>query len=110
MLGLRLSLPMSALVPSSIPSSINSYERLMLWCAQCLQSTTNGLQVNAVTGEAQVPAAQVQITKTADNVDRAICIVYLPVDVNALNSASAKTWMAAQDLSSTTPHTNMLSN
>lgn len=82
----------------------------MLWCAQALQSTTNGMQVNAVSGEAQVPLAQVQITKTADNVDRAVCIVYLTVDVNGLNSATQKTWMAATDLTLAVPHSNLLSN
>lgn len=101
---------MAALTLANIPSSINTYERLLLWAAQCCQSIANGLEVNAVSGESQVPLAAVQITKTADNVDRAICVVYLPVDVNALNSPTQKTWMAAQDIASTGPHTNLLSN
>jgi hypothetical protein len=101
---------MAALTLASIPSSINTYERLLMWAAQCCQSIGNGLEVNAVSGEAQVPLAQVQITKTADNVDRAIVVVYLPVDVAALNSPTAKTWMAAQDIAATAPHTNLLSN
>lgn len=57
-----------------------------------------------------MPLAQVQIAKTADNIDRAICVVYLPVDYAALNSSTAKTWMAAQDISAATPHSNLLSN
>jgi hypothetical protein len=101
---------MAALTLASIPSSINTYERLLMWAAQCCQSISNGLQVNAVAGESQVPLAQVQVAKTADNIDRAICVVYLPVDMDALNSPTAKTWMAAKDISATAPHSNLLSN
>jgi hypothetical protein len=57
-----------------------------------------------------VPLAQVQVAKTADNVDRAILVVYLPVDYEALNSSTEKTWMAAEDISLAAPHTNLLSN
>jgi hypothetical protein len=101
---------MAALTLANIPSSINTYERLLLWAAQCCQSIGNGQQVNAVSGEAQVPLAAVQITKTADNVDRAIVVVYLPVDFDALNNPSQKTWMAAEDIANTAPHSNLLSN
>jgi hypothetical protein len=101
---------MAALSLASIPSNINTYERLAMWAAQCCQSISNGLQVNAVSGEAQVPLAQVQIAKTADNVDRAILVVYLPVSTDDLNDPDQKTWMAAQAISSTAPHANLLSN
>lgn len=101
---------MTALNLANIPNQINSYERLLMWVTQCLQATTNGLQVSAVVGEGPVPAASVQIAKIADNTDRAICVVYLPVDYVALNSASAKTWMAAQDMATAAPHSNLLSN
>lgn len=101
---------MTALTLANIPSGINTYERLAMWVSQCLQSTSNGAEVNAVPGEESVPLAQVQIAKTADNVDRAICVLYLPVDYAALNSSTAKTWMAAQDVSSAAPHSNLLSN
>lgn len=101
---------MAALDLATIPSNINTYERLAMWAAQCCQSISNGLQVNAVSGEAQVPLAQVQIAKTADNIDRAILVVYLPVDVDALNDPAQKTWMAAEDISATAPHSNLLTN
>jgi hypothetical protein len=81
-----------------------------MWAAQCCQSIANGGETNAVTGVESVPTAQVQISKTADNVDRAICVVYLPIDYPALNSSSEKSWMAAKDLGTATPHTNLLSN
>jgi hypothetical protein len=101
---------MSALSLGTIPSGINTYERLAMWVCQCLQSTANGVEVNAVPGAESVPLAQVQIAKTADNVDRAILVVYLPVDYEALNSSTQKTWMAAEDISLAAPHTNLLSN
>jgi hypothetical protein len=101
---------MTALNLANIPNSINSYERLLMWCAQALQSTTNGLQVNPVAGDGPVPAASVQIAKIADNTDRAIVVVYLPIDFPALNSPTAKTWMAASDMATAAPHSNMLSN
>ena len=101
---------MAALTLANIPSSINTYERLLMWVAQCCQSIANGVEINAVPGTESVPLAQVQIAKTADNVDRAICVVYLPVDYEALNSSTAKTWMAAQDISAAAPHSNLLSN
>lgn len=101
---------MAALDLATIPSNINTYERLCLWAAQCCQSIGNGQQVNAVSGEAQVPLAQVQVAKTADNIDRAIVIVYLPVDYDMLNSPDEKTWMAALDIAEAAPHSNLLSN
>jgi hypothetical protein len=101
---------MSALTLANIPSSINTYERLAMWVCQALQSTTNGLEVIAVENGGSVPAASVQVAKTADGVDRAICVVYLPIDYSALNAPSAKTWMAAQDMATAAPHTNLLSN
>jgi hypothetical protein len=101
---------MSALSLSSIPSSINTYERLLMWAGQCCQSIANGEEVNAISGTESVPLANVQIAKTADNRDRAVVVVYLPLDYDALNSGSEKTWMAALDISAAAPHTNLLSN
>jgi hypothetical protein len=101
---------MTAINLANIPSNINTYERLAMWAAECLQSIANGAEVNATQNAESVPLAQVQITKTADNVDRAILVVYLPIDYDALNAPSAKTWMAAMDIASAAPHTNLLTN
>jgi len=103
-------LTVAALTLSAIPSSINTYERLLIWAAQCCQSIGNGQQVNVIENGGNVPAAQVQVAITADNVSRFIVTAYVPLDEGALNSATAKTWMAAKDLATTTPHTNLLSN
>jgi hypothetical protein len=101
---------MSALTLASIPSSINTYERLAVWAIQCCQSIANGQETNAVAGAESVPTAQCQVAVTADNVDRFVLTAYIPVDRDALNSATAKTWMAAKDIAAAAPHANLLSN
>lgn len=101
---------MAALSLSSIPSLINTYERLLVWSAQCLQSIANGEQVNVVDNEPASLLASVQVANTADGRDRFVISVYVPCDRNALNSPTNKTWMAAQDVANTAPHVNFLSN
>ena len=101
---------MAALTLASIPSNINTYERLLVWAAQCVQSSANGKQVNVVSSDASYPACQVQTAITADNAERFIVTAYLPLDADALNSAEQKTWMATQDISEADPHENLLSN
>jgi len=104
------TLPVAALSLSAIPSNINTYERLLIWAAQCCQSIANGQQVNAVEGVGSVPLAQVQVAVTADNADRFVVSAYIPMDRNQLNSPEEKTWMAAKDVAATAPHSNLLSN
>jgi hypothetical protein len=101
---------MAALTLASIPSSINTYERLAVWAIQCLQSSANGEEVNVVAGQGSVPIASCSVGVTADNADRFILTAYLPVDRDALNSSTQKTWMAAEDISNAAPHSNLLSN
>jgi hypothetical protein len=101
---------MAALTLSAIPSSINTYERLAVWALQCCQSIANGEEVNVVSGASSVPTAQCQVAVTADNQDRFILTAYIKVDRDALNSSTEKTWMAAMDIASAAPHTNLLSN
>ena len=101
---------MAALDLATIPSNINSYERLAVWACQCLQSSANGEEVNVISGGSSVPIAQVQVAVTADNVDRFVVSAYVPIDRDDLNSATQKTWMAARDISNAAPHNNLLSN
>jgi hypothetical protein len=100
----------AALSLAAIPSNINTYERLLIWAAQCCQSIANGQQVNAVEGVGSVPLAQVQVAVTADNADRFVVSAYVPMDRNQLNSPDEKTWMAAKDIAATAPHSNLLGN
>lgn len=101
---------MTAINLSSIPSSINTYERLAVWACQCLQNIANGEEVNVVTGGAQQPIAQVQVGFTSDGVYRFILSAYIPCDQTELNAGTSKTWMAADDISNAAPHANLLSN
>jgi len=101
---------MASLTLSAIPSHINSYERLAVWVMQSLQSIANGQQVNATENDGGIPVAQVQLGVTADNVPRFVCTAYIPLDLGELNSPDEKTWMAAKDLATAAPHTNLLSN
>jgi hypothetical protein len=101
---------MTALSLSSIPSSINTYERLAFWVAQVLQDTTNGLAINVIQNEGSVPRCQVQLSKVADGTDTAIISLYIPIDFDDLNDPDNKTWMAALDVSTATPNSVYLSN
>lgn len=101
---------MTALNLASIPSAINTYERLAFWVAQCLQDTTNGLGVNVIPNEGSVPRCQVQLSKIADGTDTCIISLYIPVDFDALNSPTQKTWMAALDVATAAPNTVYTSN
>lgn len=101
---------MAALTLASIPSNINTYERLLVWAAQCCQSIANGQQVGVIVNQAAQPTAQVQVAVTADNTDRFIVTAYVPMDRDSLNDENNKTWMAAEDISSNTPHANLLTN
>lgn len=100
----------AALTLANIPSNINTYERLAVWAVQCCQSIANGQEANVVAGAESVPTAQCQVAVTADNVDRFILTAYIPLDRDALNSGTEKTWMAANDIASAAPHANLLSN
>ena len=101
---------MTALNLANIPSNINTYERLAFWACQALQDTTNGMTLNVVRDQGNVPMVQCQIAKVADGSDRAILSAYLPVDVTELNSDTEKTWMAAGDLATAAPNAVYLSN
>lgn len=101
---------MTALTLASIPSHINTYERLAVYAIQCLHNIANGAAVNVATGQQDQPMASCSLGTTADGVDRFILAAYLPVDVAALNSGTEKTWMATRDISQAAPHQNFLSN
>jgi hypothetical protein len=110
MAPIRIRSPVTALSLESIPSHINTYERLAVYAIQVLQNTCNGLTINVQQNQGQQPAAQCSVATTADNVPRFILSAYLPVDLSGLNSATEKTWMAALDLSNAEPHSNFETN
>lgn len=95
---------MTALTLSSIPSAINSYERLLIWCAQAIQSSANGQTISAVEGAGPQPTCQVQVAVAADNSNRFVVSAFIPLVLADLNSSTQKTWMAAADVSSSAPN------
>lgn len=101
---------MTALTLSAIPSNINSYERLLVWAAQALQSAANGATLNAIQGAGSQPTVQVQVVVAADNTDRFVVSAFVPLDRDGLNSGSQKTWMSAEDITTATPHSNFSTN
>jgi len=101
---------MTALTLANIPSHINTFERLLVYAAMACQSISNGQQVNVLENQGQQPLVQVQLFKTADNLDRFIVSAYMPVEFSELNSSTEKTWMATKDISTSAPHANLTSN
>jgi len=101
---------LSALTLASIPSAINTYERALVYFAQACQSIANGQEVNVQAGAESSPMVQVQVAVTADNVPRFVVTAYLPVDLDAINSATEKTWMATKDIALAAPHINFATN
>lgn len=100
----------TALNLQAIPSNINTYERLIVWAGMCLQDISNGDTVNVARGEQAQPRASVSFNVLANAEETFIVSAYLPVNFPALNSGEQKTWMAARDISSATPHSNLLQN
>jgi len=100
----------TALNLANIPSHINTYERLMVWCSQALQNIANGQEVNVQQNADPQQIASCSLVTTTDGVYRAMCIAYIPVDQSELNSPTEKTWMAAQDLGTAAPHVSFLAN
>lgn len=101
---------MAALDLATIPSDINTYERLLVWCGMSMQSAANGDSANVIEGAGASPVAQVQTLITADGVPRFVVSAFIPVDQAALADPANQVWMAANDLTQAAPHTNFLSN
>jgi hypothetical protein len=101
---------MTALALADIPSHINSYERLAVWCIQAMQSASNGQSVNVQQNQQQQPRAAVSLAVLADDVPNFCLSAYIPCDLGALNDGNEKTWMAAQAITAATPHVNYGSN
>jgi len=108
--AIHLSCSVTVLSLSAIPSSINSYERLLAWCAQAMASAANGKTVNVFQGEAQQPQVSVSFSTLADDKTYYAVTAYIRADLNDIASPSSKPWMAAQDVVTATPHSNFEGN
>jgi hypothetical protein len=101
---------MTALALSSIPPAINTVERLIAWAGMTLQNVNLTKTINVTADTAAVPQAQVQYAVFPNGVPHFAVTVYVPVDDAAVNSPTQKVWMAANEISTATPHINFLSN
>jgi hypothetical protein len=101
---------MATLTRTNIPASINTYERLMFWLAQVLKSLTGNTKRNIYWNAAPEPLCSINMLTGEDGVDYIQVIAYLPYSVTDLNSKTARTWMAAQELSNATVHANFNSD
>jgi hypothetical protein len=101
---------MAALDLATIPSNINTYERLLVWAAQCVADIASPKEIQPVLNEPSVPQASVATAVIATGENMFIIGAYVPFDPGELNSPSEKTWMAAVDINNTDPHLNLRSN
>lgn len=101
---------MTAFALASIPSDINTLERLLVFAAQALASAANGKTVNVATGEAQQPYCSVNTAVLANDKYHWIVSAYLEFDIGDLNDPDSKTWMSAKDVTLSTPHVNFGGN
>lgn len=100
----------AALTLSSIPSGIDTIEKLFVWSAMSLASASNGLQVNAVPDEGQVRAISVSTGVDASNTDRFFVGGYIPYNPSILADGSQKPWQAALAITTSAPHSNFMGN
>jgi hypothetical protein len=101
---------MTALALSAIPSNINSYERLLVWCAQAMSSAANGKTINVFNGEAQQPQVSVSFSTLADDQTYYVATAYVRANLADIANPDQKPWMAAQDVVSASPHVNFVGN
>jgi hypothetical protein len=101
---------MAALVLASIPSHINTYERLLAYAAMALEDVANDAKINVQQGQPSQQVCSVSVSTTADGVKRFIVAAYIPVDTVVLTGVEEKQWMAANDISTAPPHIVFTSN
>ena len=101
---------MTVLNRSHIPAGINSYERAFAWLAMVIQFLCAGKQVKVVENGPMEQMCQVSQVVCADGNQYFQIIAYMPVSVVDLNSPTAKTWMAVNDISNAALHANLISD
>lgn len=99
---LRRHLTMALLTRTEIPGAINSIERLFVWAAQCLSFLTSSQTRNVYFNEEPVRTVQVNLIRGVDGSPYFQVMAHVRYDELAINSATAKTWMAALDETSAT--------
>lgn len=90
---------MSAItLATSIPTNINTLERLHIWSGYALAFVNPTLGVLETPDRAE-KAAQVAVFQAADNTYRVLIRACLPVDAAFMADSSKKMWMFGQEIS-----------
>jgi len=87
---------------SSIPSSINTLERLHVWSGYALAFVNPTLGVLETPDRAE-KVAQAAIFQAADDTYRVLVRACIPIDKAFMNDRSIKVWMNALELSNVCP-------
>jgi hypothetical protein len=91
---------MAVFAPANLPSSINTVERVFIWAAQLLSFLCATMTRPVYYNDEPARVCQVNVIRGQDNVLYYQVIGHIAINETELNSATAKTWMAAQDASS----------
>lgn len=83
---------------TSIPTNINTLERLHLWSGYALAFVNPTLGVLETPDRAE-KVAQAAVFQAADNTYRVLLRACLPIDAAFMNDASKKMWMFGQEVS-----------
>lgn len=101
---------MTAIVlASSIPSNINTLERIHAWSAHALASVNPSLGVLETSDRAE-KVAQAAIFQAADNTYRVLSRACIPSAAAYMNDRTVKIWMHAQEVSNVTLPAGFTSN
>lgn len=85
-------------IENSIPSNVNTLERLHLWSGFALAFVNPTLMVLETPDRAE-KCAQAAIFQAADNTYRALIRTCLPLDSTFMTDRTKKAWMFANELS-----------
>jgi hypothetical protein len=92
-----------------IPSSINTYERLVAWCMSVAFNLFGNRKLQIYENEPLTSQCSVSTIRGADGRDYWMCSVFLPYSFVDMNGAE-KPWMSVQDVVEAQPHSNLTSN
>jgi hypothetical protein len=101
---------MTAIALNSIPSRINTAERLLTYAAMLVENAANDAKVNVQQGQPSQPICSVAVQQTADGIRRYIIAAYIPIDPVIYADIAEKRWMAARDVTLAAAHTVFNSN
>lgn len=87
-------------IASSIPSNINTLEKLTAWSILASNALAGGLEVLETAGEAPISVAIASISQAADDTYRLSARLSLRLNANYMSDRSQKLWQFAEEWSS----------